>query len=158
MAHPGNAVVAGILEYSYLLMSIYMVVIHPVSLDCTIYMLGVFAIEISRLIVTCPCLLFKTRHNTNSGLLSTGSEKMEGTCSELSSWLWKIPCIARKKSKRDINTHWFTHGKDNIIYSLCKRVGPEEQQISHLMIIYSPVSHMDFHIQSSAYVAYPVLN
>ena len=53
MAHPGNAVVAGILEYSYLLMSIYMVVIHPVSLDCTIYMLGVVAIEVSRLIGTC---------------------------------------------------------------------------------------------------------
>ena len=52
MAHPGNAVVAGILEYSYLLMSIYMVVIHPVSLDSTIYMLGVVAIEVSRLIGT----------------------------------------------------------------------------------------------------------
>ena len=135
-----------------------MVVVCPVSLDSSIYMLGVFAIEISHLIGTCPCLLFKTRHNTNSGLLSTDSEKMEGTGSELSSWLWKIPYIARK-SKRDINTHWFTHGKDNsIIYSLCKRVGPEEQQISHLMIIYSPVSYMHFHILSSAYVAYPVLN
>ena len=56
MVRPGNAVVAGILEYSYLLMSvyiyIYMVVIHPVSLDCTIYvlLLGVFAIESSCLI------------------------------------------------------------------------------------------------------------
>ena len=55
MAHPGNAVAAGILEYSYLLVSIYkyMVVTHPVSLDCTIYVLGVFAIESSRLIGIC---------------------------------------------------------------------------------------------------------
>ena len=59
MAHPGNAVAAGILEYSYLLVSIYkyMVVTHPVSLDCTIYLLGVgvFAIdvEVSHLIDTC---------------------------------------------------------------------------------------------------------
>ena len=59
MVHPWGAVVAGILEYSYLLMSvyIYMVVICPVSLDCTIYVLGVFAIEICRLIGTCICLL-----------------------------------------------------------------------------------------------------
>ena len=41
MAHPGNAVVAGILEYSYRLMSM---VLQPVSLDCTIYVLGVFGI------------------------------------------------------------------------------------------------------------------
>ena len=34
-----------------------MVVICPVSLDCTIYVLGVFAIEICRLIGTCICLL-----------------------------------------------------------------------------------------------------
>ena len=63
MAHPGNAVVVGILEYSCLLMSIYMVVIHRVSLDYTIYMLGVVAIEVSHLIGTCLCSLFKTRHN-----------------------------------------------------------------------------------------------
>ena len=62
MARPGNVAVAGILEYSYCL---YMVVIRPVSLDCTIYMLGVFAIEVSRLIGTCLCSLFKTRHNTS---------------------------------------------------------------------------------------------
>ena len=30
------------------IMSIYMVVIRPVSLDCTIYMLEVFAMEVSR--------------------------------------------------------------------------------------------------------------
>ena len=40
-----------------------MVVIRPVSLDCTIYMLGVFAIEVSRLTGTCMSSLFKTRHN-----------------------------------------------------------------------------------------------
>ena len=34
-----------------------MVVIRPDSLDCTIYMLGVFAIEVSRLIGICICLL-----------------------------------------------------------------------------------------------------
>ena len=63
MACPGNAVVAAILEHSYRLMSIYMVVICPVSPDCTIYMLGVFAIEDSCLIGTCICSLFMTRHN-----------------------------------------------------------------------------------------------
>ena len=36
-----------------------------VSLDCTIYMLGVFAIEVSRLIGTCMCSLFRTRHNAS---------------------------------------------------------------------------------------------
>ena len=42
---------------------LYMVGIRPVSLDCTIYMLGAFAIEVSHLIGTCRCSLFKTRHN-----------------------------------------------------------------------------------------------
>ena len=65
MAHPGNAVVVGILEYSYRLMSLYhMVVICPISLDCTIYMLGVFAIEVSCLIGTCIYSLFKPTHNS----------------------------------------------------------------------------------------------
>ena len=64
MARPGNVAVAGILEYSYRLMSVYGCYIS-VSLDCTIYMLGVFAIEVSRLIGTCLCSLFKSRHNTS---------------------------------------------------------------------------------------------
>ena len=42
-----------------------MVAIGMVSLDCTIYMLGVFAIEVSRLIGTCMCSLFRTRHNAS---------------------------------------------------------------------------------------------
>ena len=42
-----------------------MVVICLVSLDYTIYMLGMFAIEISSLIGTCLCSLFKTRHNAS---------------------------------------------------------------------------------------------
>ena len=41
-----------------------MVVICLVSLDYTIYVLGVFAIKISRLIGTCICLLLTVRHNT----------------------------------------------------------------------------------------------
>lgn len=48
--------------------------------------------------------------------------------------------------------------KITALFILFVNVGPEEQQISHLMIIYSPVSYMHFHILSSAYVAYPVLN
>ena len=67
MARPGNAIVAGILEYSYRALSIhmYMVVIQQVSLDCTIYMLGVFVIEVSHLIGTCRYILIlcdTTRH------------------------------------------------------------------------------------------------
>ena len=60
MACPGNAVVVGILDYSYLLMSfiIYMIVVRPVSLDCTIYVLGVFAIEICHLIGTYAYYIF----------------------------------------------------------------------------------------------------
>ena len=50
-------------------MSIYMVVICPNSLDCTIYMLGVFASKVSQLIGTCICSLFKTRHNRGEGTL-----------------------------------------------------------------------------------------
>ena len=66
MARPGNAIVVGILEYSYRLMSmIHMVIICLVSLDCTIYMLGVFTTEVSGLTGTCICSLFKTRHNTS---------------------------------------------------------------------------------------------
>ena len=53
----------GNLEYSYHLMSIYMVVIRPIHLDCTIYRLGAFEFEVSHLIGTCICSLFKTRHN-----------------------------------------------------------------------------------------------
>ena len=48
---------------------LYMVGIRPVSLDCTIYMLGAFAIEVSHLIGTCTCSLFKTRHNTSFPLV-----------------------------------------------------------------------------------------
>ena len=59
MAGPGNAVVAGILEYISR-DCLYVVVIRPVSVDYTIYMLGVFGIEVSRLTGTCVCSLFKT--------------------------------------------------------------------------------------------------
>ena len=40
-----------------------MVVAHLVILNCTIYVLGVFAVEISHLISTCICSLLKTRCN-----------------------------------------------------------------------------------------------
>ena len=43
---------------------LYMVVIHLVSL------LGMFAIEVSHLIGTCICSLFKTRHNIHSKLIT----------------------------------------------------------------------------------------
>ena len=46
-----------------------MVIICLVSLDCIIYMVGVFPIEVSCLIGTCICSLFKTRHNTSFPLM-----------------------------------------------------------------------------------------
>ena len=61
-SRPGNAVVAGILEYSYGLMSCGCYT----SGQSGLYHLhvGVFAIEVSHLIGTCICSLFKTRHNS----------------------------------------------------------------------------------------------
>ena len=47
MARPGNAVVAGILESSYLLMSIYGCYSSGQSGLSAIYMLGVVAVEVS---------------------------------------------------------------------------------------------------------------
>ena len=51
MAHPGNAVAAGILEYSYLLVSVYGC--YTSGQSGVFYVLGVFAIESSRLIGIC---------------------------------------------------------------------------------------------------------
>ena len=72
--HSGKAVVAGILEYIYPSGTVYMV-IRLVSLDCTIYLLGVgvFAIEVevSRLIDTCIYVHYlRLRHNTQDGHLN----------------------------------------------------------------------------------------
>ena len=58
MARPGNAVVTE--SWSIAIRhSLYIAVIR---LDCTI-LVGAFGIEVSRLIGTSMCLLFKTRHN-----------------------------------------------------------------------------------------------
>ena len=89
MAHPGNAVVAEILEYSSLLMDIYIVIICPVSLDCTIYMLGVFAIEVSHLIGTSMCLLFKTRHKSDHICGFRPKNKAASVSAENPSWCLK---------------------------------------------------------------------
>ena len=48
-----------------------MVVIHQVSLDCTNYMLGVFAIEVSHLIGTCRYIYIYEIYATQQGMLSS---------------------------------------------------------------------------------------
>ena len=66
-----------------------MVVIRPVSLDCTIYVLGVFAIEVSRLIGTSMFLLFKTKHNSDHTCGFRPNKKAASVSAENPSWCLK---------------------------------------------------------------------